>query len=216
MENFAGADLHKKVTQLAVLRERRPPSQYRFAHCRIFEVSIIGIEQIQLVILTTLMGHRFSIDHHTHGSVPCRNVQRLLKEAHGAFEPMALLLCPDQGNQSQPSEEGNLDGIKRPPLPVRGRLQTPFAHNPRRSEQPPRPSPVPLLAAAFLPYHRPQPPWRHRPRSDATLPRPPPHDRRSQNTAFLSPSDYRHPARLCRSATKSQPPRPWRSDRRRE
>ena len=32
MENFAGADLHKKVTQLAVLRERKPPSQYRFSN----------------------------------------------------------------------------------------------------------------------------------------------------------------------------------------
>ena len=32
MENFAGADLHKKVTQLAVLRERKPPSQFRFSN----------------------------------------------------------------------------------------------------------------------------------------------------------------------------------------
>ncbi len=32
MENYAGADLHKKVTQLAVLRERKPPSQYRFSN----------------------------------------------------------------------------------------------------------------------------------------------------------------------------------------
>ena len=31
MENFAGADLHKRVTQLAVPRERKPPSQYRFS-----------------------------------------------------------------------------------------------------------------------------------------------------------------------------------------
>lgn len=30
MESFAGADLHKRVTQLAVLREGRPPSQFRF------------------------------------------------------------------------------------------------------------------------------------------------------------------------------------------
>ncbi len=30
MENFAGADLHKKVTQLGLLREGKPPSQYRF------------------------------------------------------------------------------------------------------------------------------------------------------------------------------------------
>ena len=32
MENFAGADLHKKVTQLVVLRERKPPSQFRFSN----------------------------------------------------------------------------------------------------------------------------------------------------------------------------------------
>ena len=32
MENFAGADLHKKVTQLAVLRKQKPPSQYRFSN----------------------------------------------------------------------------------------------------------------------------------------------------------------------------------------
>ncbi len=32
MENYAGADLHKKVTQLAVLRERKPPSQFRFSN----------------------------------------------------------------------------------------------------------------------------------------------------------------------------------------
>jgi len=32
MESFAGADLHKRVTQLAVLREGRPPSQFRFAN----------------------------------------------------------------------------------------------------------------------------------------------------------------------------------------
>jgi transposase len=32
MENFAGADLHKRVTQLAVLREGRTPSQFRFAN----------------------------------------------------------------------------------------------------------------------------------------------------------------------------------------
>ena len=30
MENFAGADLHKKVTQLNLLREGKVPSQYRF------------------------------------------------------------------------------------------------------------------------------------------------------------------------------------------
>lgn len=34
MESFAGADLHKRVTQLAVLREGRPPSQFRFANDR--------------------------------------------------------------------------------------------------------------------------------------------------------------------------------------
>jgi hypothetical protein len=32
MEIFAGADLHKRVTQLAVLREGQPPSQFRFAN----------------------------------------------------------------------------------------------------------------------------------------------------------------------------------------
>ena len=32
MENFAGVDLHKRVTQLAVLREEKPPSQYRFSN----------------------------------------------------------------------------------------------------------------------------------------------------------------------------------------
>ena len=30
MESFAGADLHKRVTQLAVLREGQPPSQFCF------------------------------------------------------------------------------------------------------------------------------------------------------------------------------------------
>jgi len=32
MENFAGADLHKKVTQLGLLRDGKPPSQYRFSN----------------------------------------------------------------------------------------------------------------------------------------------------------------------------------------
>jgi transposase len=32
MESFAGADLHKRVTQLAVLRDGQPPSQFRFAN----------------------------------------------------------------------------------------------------------------------------------------------------------------------------------------
>ncbi len=32
MESFAGADLHKRVTQLAVLREGQPTSQFRFAN----------------------------------------------------------------------------------------------------------------------------------------------------------------------------------------
>jgi hypothetical protein len=32
MESFAGADLHKRVTQLAVLREGQTPSQFRFAN----------------------------------------------------------------------------------------------------------------------------------------------------------------------------------------
>jgi len=32
MESFAGADLHKRVTQLAVLREGQPPTQFRFAN----------------------------------------------------------------------------------------------------------------------------------------------------------------------------------------
>jgi hypothetical protein len=32
MESFTGADLHKRVTQLAVLREGQPPSQFRFAN----------------------------------------------------------------------------------------------------------------------------------------------------------------------------------------
>src|SRR5262249_14660258 len=32
MESFAGADLHKRVTQLAVLRAGQPPSQFRFAN----------------------------------------------------------------------------------------------------------------------------------------------------------------------------------------
>ncbi len=32
MENFAGAHLHKKVIQPAVLRERKPPSLYRFSN----------------------------------------------------------------------------------------------------------------------------------------------------------------------------------------
>src|SRR5215471_3417865 len=30
MESFAGADLHKRVTQLAVLRDGQPPSQFGF------------------------------------------------------------------------------------------------------------------------------------------------------------------------------------------
>ena len=30
MENFAGAYLHKKMTQLGLLRRGKPPSQYRF------------------------------------------------------------------------------------------------------------------------------------------------------------------------------------------
>ena len=32
MESFAGGDLHKRVTQLAVLRDGRPPSQFRFGN----------------------------------------------------------------------------------------------------------------------------------------------------------------------------------------
>jgi len=32
MENFAGADLHKKVTQLGLLRKGKPPSQFRFSN----------------------------------------------------------------------------------------------------------------------------------------------------------------------------------------
>ena len=32
MESFAGADLHKRVTQLAVLRDGQPPSQFRFSN----------------------------------------------------------------------------------------------------------------------------------------------------------------------------------------
>jgi transposase len=32
MESFAGADLHKRVTQLAVLKDGRPPSQFRFSN----------------------------------------------------------------------------------------------------------------------------------------------------------------------------------------
>jgi hypothetical protein len=32
MESFVGADLHKRVTQLAVLRDGQPPSQFRFAN----------------------------------------------------------------------------------------------------------------------------------------------------------------------------------------
>jgi transposase len=32
MEHIAGADLHKRVTQLALLRDGRPPSQARFAN----------------------------------------------------------------------------------------------------------------------------------------------------------------------------------------
>ncbi len=34
MENFAGAYLHKKVTQLGLLRRGQPPSQYRFSNER--------------------------------------------------------------------------------------------------------------------------------------------------------------------------------------
>jgi hypothetical protein len=30
MESYAGADWHKRVTQLAVLRDGQPPSQFRF------------------------------------------------------------------------------------------------------------------------------------------------------------------------------------------
>ncbi len=32
MENYAGADLHKKVTQLGLLRNGKPPSQFRFSN----------------------------------------------------------------------------------------------------------------------------------------------------------------------------------------
>ena len=32
MEQYAGVDLHKKVTQLAVLREGKTPSHYRFSN----------------------------------------------------------------------------------------------------------------------------------------------------------------------------------------
>ncbi len=32
MEYFAGADLHKKVTQLGLLRKGKPPSQFRFSN----------------------------------------------------------------------------------------------------------------------------------------------------------------------------------------
>jgi hypothetical protein len=32
MESFAGADLHKRVTQLAALGDGRPPSQFHFSN----------------------------------------------------------------------------------------------------------------------------------------------------------------------------------------
>jgi hypothetical protein len=32
MKSFAGADSDKRITQLAVLRDGRPPSQFRFAN----------------------------------------------------------------------------------------------------------------------------------------------------------------------------------------
>jgi hypothetical protein len=32
MESFAEAELHKRVTQLAVLRDGQPPSQFRFSN----------------------------------------------------------------------------------------------------------------------------------------------------------------------------------------
>ncbi len=42
MENFAGADLHKKVTQLGLLRRGKPPSQYRFPNDRHTVEKVLG------------------------------------------------------------------------------------------------------------------------------------------------------------------------------
>jgi hypothetical protein len=43
MESFAGADLHKRVTQLAVLRDRHPRSQSDF------KISLTGSSRAQRV-----------------------------------------------------------------------------------------------------------------------------------------------------------------------
>jgi len=51
MESFAGADPHKRVTQLAVLRDGQPPSQFRFPN---------DPKTVHAVLKKTPQGHKDS------------------------------------------------------------------------------------------------------------------------------------------------------------
>ena len=84
------------------------------AHRRVLKVAVVGIKQIQLVVLPAFMMHSLSVDDHPKGLFPSRDWKRYFKESHPLRQTLPTTALPDQRQKAQPFKERNFDRIARP------------------------------------------------------------------------------------------------------
>src|SRR5215469_2551644 len=81
-------------------------------HRRVFEVTVVGREQIELVILGALMMHPFAVDHHAQLKSPGRRGKPGFEATDIGGDRAPVRLGGDQGFDSGPLTEGDFDRVK--------------------------------------------------------------------------------------------------------
>jgi len=88
----------------------RIPGQIR-GDGRVFVIAIVGVKEIQLVVLAGLVMNSLSVDDYSKLHVPWSQEEVLFKAVDLAIHPLPPAAVPDEGLKTQPLPEGHLDRI---------------------------------------------------------------------------------------------------------
>src|SRR5262245_63389059 len=79
---------------------------------RVLKIAVVGIKEIELIVLFRFVMHRLTVDHHAQSFLPGGNGQRELKASHDFSERLPALAFSNQGQQAQTLKEWNFDGVR--------------------------------------------------------------------------------------------------------
>lgn len=77
----------------------------------VLEVPVVGIKQIELVVLPRMVPDALAIDHGPHGDSPGLEIDRVLESVDICVDSIPSFPGRDQALQIQPLPEGDLDGV---------------------------------------------------------------------------------------------------------